>query len=172
MKKNKTEPLYFSEKIISGIRILVIVSSNGIKKVLINPAEEMIETANCTKLRNDDPYLFGVFEQLSEYLSGLRKSFNVPFDIEGTDFQKKVWNELKNIPYGKTLSYKELSERIGNIKSIRAVGKANSQNPLAILIPCHRVIGTSGSLTGYATGLAIKEKLLLLEGVINPKLFD
>ncbi|HQJ46074.1 MAG TPA: MGMT family protein, partial [Ignavibacteriaceae bacterium] len=75
-------------------------------------------------------------------------------------------------PYGKTISYKALSEKIGNVKAIRAVGKANGQNPVAIIVPCHRVIGSDGNLTGYASGLDIKEKLLLLEGAISPDLFD
>ncbi|RPI61177.1 MAG: methylated-DNA--[protein]-cysteine S-methyltransferase, partial [Ignavibacteriales bacterium] len=98
--------------------------------------------------------------------------FDVPLDIEGTDFQKRVWNELRNIPYGKTISYKTLSEKLGDVKAIRAVGKANGQNPIAIIIPCHRVIGANGSLVGYAGGLDIKEKLLHLEGALNPELFD
>lgn len=92
--------------------------------------------------------------------------------MEGTEFQKKVWKELQKISYGKTISYKMLSEKIGNVKAIRAVGKANGENPVAIIVPCHRVIGSNGSLTGYASGLDIKEKLLLLEGAISPDLFE
>lgn len=100
------------------------------------------------------------------------KNFNLPLDLEGTEFQKKVWKELQKISYGKTISYKMLSEKIGNVKAIRAVGKANGENPVAIIVPCHRVIGSNGSLTGYASGLDIKEKLLLLEGAISPDLFE
>lgn len=166
------ESSFYSEEIISGIKIVVITSRKGIKKLFLNPKEKIPELILSTKLHNDDPYLFGIFNQLREFFAGTRKKFDVPLDIEGTEFQKKVWNELKKIPYGKTISYKTLSEKLGDIKAIRAVGKANGQNPIAIIIPCHRVIGSDGSLTGYAGGLAIKEKLLHLEGALNPELFD
>jgi len=167
-----SETNYYSEEIISGIKIAVLVSSKGIKKIFLNPAKEINEFTPATKLRSDDPYLFGIFDQLKEYFAGTRKEFEVPLDVEGTEFQKKVWQQLQKIPYGKTISYKSLSERLGDVKSIRAVGKANGQNPIAIIIPCHRVIGADGSLIGYAGGLLIKEKLLHLEGALNPELFD
>jgi len=167
-----SETNYYSEEIISGIKIAVLVSSKGIKKIFLNPAKEINEFTSATKLRSDDPYLFGIFDQLKEYFAGTRKEFEVPLDLEGTEFQKKVWQQLQKIPYGKTISYKSLSERLGDVKSIRAVGKANGQNPIAIIIPCHRVIGADGSLIGYAGGLLIKEKLLHLEGALNPELFD
>jgi len=163
---------FYSEEIISEINIAVLASSKGIKKIFLNPAKETTELSSATKLRSDDPYLFGIFDQLKEYFAGTRKEFDVPLDIEGTDFQKRVWNELQKIPYGKTISYKTLSEKLGDVKAIRAVGKANGQNPIAIIIPCHRVIGANGNLIGYAGGLAIKEKLLHLEGALNPELFD
>jgi O-6-methylguanine DNA methyltransferase len=167
-----SEIKYYSEETISEINITILASSRGIKKIFFNPAKEITELSSGTKLRSDDPYLFGVFNQLKEYFSGARKEFQVPLDIEGTDFQKRVWQELQNIPYGKTISYKTLSEKLGDVKAIRAVGKANGQNPIPILIPCHRVIGANGTLVGYAGGLAIKEKLLHLEGALNPELFD
>jgi methylated-DNA-[protein]-cysteine S-methyltransferase len=167
-----SETNYYSEEIISGIKIAVLVSSKGIKKIFLNPTKEINEFSSATKLRSDDPYLFGIFDLLKEYFAGTKKEFDVPLDIEGTEFQKKVWEELKKIPYGKTISYKTLAEKLGDVKSIRAVGKANGQNPIAIIIPCHRVIGADGSLIGYAGGLLIKEKLLHLEGALNPELFD
>ncbi|HEX9251693.1 MAG TPA: methylated-DNA--[protein]-cysteine S-methyltransferase [Ignavibacteriaceae bacterium] len=167
-----SETNFYSEETISGINIAVLVSSKGIKKIFLNPKKESQKFSTATKLRSDDPYLFGVFYQLNEYFAGTRKEFEVPLDIEGTDFQKKVWNELQKIPYGKTISYKTLSEKLGDVKAIRAVGKANGQNPVAIIIPCHRVIGANGNLVGYAGGLDIKEKLLHLEGALNPELFD
>lgn len=163
---------YYSEETISGIKIIVLVSRKGIKKLFLNSKEKIPELTSSTKLHNDDPYLFGVFSQLREYFSGERKKFNLPLDLEGTEFQKKVWKELQKISYGKTISYKMLSEKIGNVKAIRAVGKANGENPVAVIVPCHRVIGSNGSLTGYASGLDIKEKLLLLEGAISPDLFE
>ncbi len=167
-----SETSFYSEETIAGIKLAVLASSEGIKKIFLNLKKGSQELSAATKLRSDDPYLFGIFNQLKEYFSGTRKTFDVPLDIEGTDFQKRVWKELQNIPYGKTISYKILAEKLGDVKSIRAVGKANSQNPIAIIIPCHRVIGTDGSLTGYAGGLDIKEKLLHLEGALNPELFD
>jgi len=163
---------YSSEETFNGIKIAVLASSIGIKRIFFNPTKEITELSTATKLRSDDPYLFGIFNQLKEYFAGTRKEFDIPLDIEGTDFQKKVWNELQKIPYGKTISYKSLSEKLGDVKAIRAVGKANGQNPIAIIIPCHRVIGANGTLVGYAGGLAIKEKLLHLEGALNPELFD
>ncbi|MEO5649918.1 MAG: methylated-DNA--[protein]-cysteine S-methyltransferase [Ginsengibacter sp.] len=99
-------------------------------------------------------------QQLDEYFAGKRMQFDFPIRQEGTPFQQKVWGELINIPFGKTISYLALSERIGNVKSIRAVGAANGRNNISIAVPCHRVIGSNGSLTGYAGGLWRKQWLL------------
>ena len=98
--------------------------------------------------------------QLKEYFEGNRTVFNLNLNPQGTEFQKKVWKQLENIPYGKTVSYLELSKQLGDIKAIRAVANANSKNPLWIIIPCHRVIGNDGSLTGYAGGLHRKKWLI------------
>lgn len=101
--------------------------------------------------------------QLEEYLGGKRKAFELPFDVEGTPFQMQVWKELSRIPYGKTVSYRELAKRIKREKAVRAVGTANGKNPLCIIVPCHRVIAADGSLGGYSGGLKLKQKLLELE---------
>jgi methylated-DNA-[protein]-cysteine S-methyltransferase len=98
--------------------------------------------------------------QLKEYFYGYRNHFDFKINPQGTDFQQKVWQELLNIPFGKTMSYLELSKKLGDVKAIRAVASANGRNPLWIVIPCHRVIGTDGSLTGYAGGLWRKKWLL------------
>ncbi|MCL9809648.1 methylated-DNA--[protein]-cysteine S-methyltransferase [Flavobacterium luminosum] len=98
--------------------------------------------------------------QLQEYFEGSRKDFTINLNPQGTDFQKKVWQELLNIPFGKTISYLELSKKLGDVKAIRAVASANGKNPLWIIVPCHRVIGSDGSLTGYAGGLWRKKWLL------------
>lgn len=98
--------------------------------------------------------------QLQEYFAGERKQFDLKLNPQGTEFQKKVWDELREIPYGKTISYMELSLKLGDIKAIRAVAAANGKNPLWIMVPCHRVIGSDGSLTGYAGGLWRKKCLL------------
>jgi methylated-DNA-[protein]-cysteine S-methyltransferase len=166
------EANYYSEETIDGIKITVLVSTQGIKKIILNRKKQDKELLQATKLHSNDPYLFEVFNQLNEYFSGSRKKFDLPLDIDGTEFQKKVWNELKKIPYGKTKSYKYIAEKLGDVKAIRAVGKANGQNPVPILIPCHRVIGSNGKLTGYAGGLDIKEKLLKIEGSRSLELFD
>lgn len=103
--------------------------------------------------------------QLDEYFSGNRKDFTLPLAPEGTTFQRSVWKALQTIPYGQTISYKELAERVENPKACRAVGTANGRNPIAIIIPCHRVIAANGTLGGYAGGLDIKTILLKLEGI-------
>ena len=102
-------------------------------------------------------------QQLSEYLKGERKSFDLPLRMKGTDFQQRVWNALLDIPYGETRSYKQIAEAIGNPKAVRAVGMANNRNPLLIVVPCHRVIGVNGKLVGYGAGIEKKEFLLRLE---------
>lgn len=104
-----------------------------------------------------------VFVQVLEYLAGQRKSFDFPYTLHGTPFQKKVWQALCDIPYGETRSYKQLAEVLGNPKACRAVGMANNRNPMMMVIPCHRVVGANGKLTGYAGGLEMKAALLALE---------
>lgn len=101
--------------------------------------------------------------QLDDYFSGKRKVFDLKLNLKGTDFQKKVWNQLLKIPYGKTVCYLDVATKIKNPKAVRAVGGANNKNPISIIVPCHRVIGKNSSLTGYGGGLAIKKKLLDLE---------
>lgn len=105
--------------------------------------------------------------QLREYFSGRRISFNLPLAPEGTEFQLRVWGRLQDIPYGETISYGELAKRVGNPKASRAVGAANGLNPLPIVIPCHRVIGSNGRLTGFGGGLPTKETLLTLERQVS-----
>lgn len=110
---------------------------------------------------NDTPQILkNCLEELDEYFKGKRKEFTVSCVLSGTIFQKKVWETLREIPFGSTMSYKEVAERIGNPKAVRAVGSANHNNKIAIIIPCHRVIGSSGKLTGYAGGIWRKEWLL------------
>lgn len=101
--------------------------------------------------------------QLDEYIQGKRTTFSLPFKLTGTPFQLAVWKELQNIPYGQTTSYKEIAQKINKPKAYRAVGMANNKNPLPIIIPCHRVIGSNGKLIGYAGGLKLKNYLLELE---------
>lgn len=102
-------------------------------------------------------------KQIEEYLDGKRREFDLPLDPIGTEFQKRVWRELGKIPYGKTCSYKDIAIKLKNEKACRAVGTANGQNPLSLIVPCHRVIASNGALAGYAGGLERKKKLLELE---------
>lgn len=114
-------------------------------------------------LNNETPLIREGAKQLFGYLKGDRKIFDLPLETEGTPFQIAAWKALLTIPYGETRSYKQMAEQTGNVKAVRAIGMANNRNPIAIVIPCHRVIGANGKLVGYGGGLHIKEWLLSLE---------
>lgn len=130
------------------------------------PEEEYANDPAVERVRK--PALFReAAAQLNAYFRGERTAFDLPLEPEGTPFQNEVWSELRNIPHGETISYAELAERVGRKGSFRAVGAANGRNPLPIVIPCHRVIGSNGKLTGYAGGIEAKKKLLELEGALN-----
>jgi len=113
--------------------------------------------------QGETPLIKKAAAQLREYFDGKRKTFDLPLAPRGTEFQLTVWKALQAIPYGKTCSYGQLADKIGNPKACRAVGMANNRNPITIIIPCHRVIGSNGNLTGYAGGLDLKDKLIMLE---------
>lgn len=113
------------------------------------------------------PVLRQAVEELREYFAGERREFTLPLAPAGTPFQQQVWAALREIPYGATCSYGRIAGRIGRPKACRAVGMANNRNPIAIVVPCHRVVGASGALVGYAAGLEVKEKLLALESMNN-----
>ena len=133
---------------------------NGISKIHVMNEDVEISTKIPKELKE-------AVLQLQDYFDGKRTSFTFPLNPSGTDFQKKVWNELLHIPFGKTCSYLDLSKKLGDAKAIRAVASANGKNPLWIVVPCHRVIGTNGSLTGYAGGLWRKKWLLEHENPIK-----
>jgi methylated-DNA-[protein]-cysteine S-methyltransferase len=126
---------------------------NGIVSVIVLNSEEQV-SVKIPKVLND------CVLQLNQYFEGSREQFSLKLNPKGTAFQNKVWDALLNIPFGKTTSYLQLSKQLGDVKAIRAVANANGKNPLWIIIPCHRVIGTDGSLTGYAGGLHRKQWLL------------
>ena len=113
--------------------------------------------------KEDAAFFVEVIRQLNAYFAGELREFEIPLLMLGTDFQKQVWKALLTIPYGETMSYGELAKKIGEPKAVRAVGAANGQNPIPIIVPCHRVIGSDGSLTGFGGGLENKKKLLELE---------
>ena len=114
-------------------------------------------------VKKNTPLITEAINQLTQYFEGKRQTFDLPLKLNGTVFQKKVWEALQRIPYGQVWSYKRLAEEIGNPKACRAVGMANNRNPISIVVPCHRVIGSDGSLVGYATGVKKKRYLLDLE---------
>lgn len=116
--------------------------------------------------RKNNEHTTECLKQLHDYFNKERKTFSVPLDLIGTNFQKRVWNELLNIPYGKTISYLQLAVKLGDKKCIRAAGTANGRNPVSIIVPCHRVIGSNGDLVGYGGGLDKKKFLLEHEGVL------
>jgi len=118
---------------------------------------------NATYIEHSSKVVEKTIVQMQEYFAGERKEFNIPLLMVGSNFQKSVWRELMQIPYGSTTSYLELAKKLGNKKAVRAVASANGANAIAILIPCHRIIGRSGELVGYAGGLPAKKKLLELE---------
>ncbi|NLJ32011.1 MAG: methylated-DNA--[protein]-cysteine S-methyltransferase [Clostridiales bacterium] len=121
------------------------------------------ETRTDSFCETETPLLKEAARQLGEYFSGARTAFSLPLSLSGTDFQLSAWEALRAIPYGETRSYKQIAEQIGRPNACRAVGMANHRNPVMILVPCHRVIGTDGGLTGYAGGLDVKRYLLDLE---------
>ena len=147
------------------VRYAFYESSFGLLKIGAEDNEicyiKVSEEADC---KNESCELTDkAFREIEEYVSGSRKAFDLPFKMKGTPFQIKVWQELCRIPYGKTASYKEIAERIGNPKAARAVGTANHNNPLWIIVPCHRVVSVSGKLNGYAGDIELKRKLLQTE---------
>ena len=136
--------------------------SAGIIKIIFS--EEYVLSVSFSDIikENDkgSEVLDKALKQMNEYFSGERKKFDLPLYFEGTEFQKSVWNELRKIPYGTTVSYKDIAEGINNEKAVRAVGNANNKNKIMIIVPCHRVIGKNGKLVGFAGGLDKKEFLL------------
>lgn len=130
----------------------IVGDENGISEISVL-SEGAVTTEIPTQLKE-------CVSQLREYFDGQRNHFDFKLNPQGTDFQQRVWQELLNIPFGKTMSYLDLSKKLGDVKAIRAVASANGKNPLWIVVPCHRIIGTNGSLTGYAGGLWRKKWLL------------
>ena len=144
-------------------KLKLVASSNAMVAVLWErerPNRVKLDTAT---LAPQHPILLETERQLVEYFSGGRTEFDLPLQPDGSEFQKKVWRALREIPFGQTRSYLDLARAIGSSKAARAVGTANSKNPLSIIVPCHRVVGSDGSLTGFAGGIETKAALLGLE---------
>ena len=149
----------------SPIGPLTIVERDGALVAILMDGPKRPPLAADAWGRRVDDALPEATRQLGEYFAGQRDAFDLPLAPTGTDFQRQVWGALAEIPYGETRSYGDIARAIGKPSASRAVGAANGRNPLSIIVPCHRVIGQSGSLTGYAGGLPIKQALLKLEGI-------
>jgi methylated-DNA-[protein]-cysteine S-methyltransferase len=151
-------------KVESPIGELLLVSDGkDLIRVSMDKQKYATEIGDDWEEKKDIPALKLAAEQLKSYFAGLLDHFDLPIAFRGTEFQNKVWSELTKIPFGQTISYGELARRVGSPKASRAVGLANGKNPIAIIVPCHRVIGANGTLTGYGGGLPRKKKLLELE---------
>jgi methylated-DNA-[protein]-cysteine S-methyltransferase len=150
-------------------KLTLIGSDNGLAAILWENDNPGRVRAKAEIEDDKHPVLVETEQQLTEYFAGKRQFFNLALDPIGTDFQREVWTALAGIPYGETRTYMQIALQLGNPKAVRAVGAANGRNPISIILPCHRVIGTSGALTGFAGGLEAKAALLSLEGVKNSK---
>ncbi len=159
-------PKYFFKFVSSPVDELKLVASDkGLTAIVWADKQPNKTKVPLARENPKHPMLLRTEKQLSEYFAQKRTKFDLPLDLQGTDFQKKVWKALLNIPYGKTVSYADVAQKIGKPKAVRAVGNANNRNPICIVAACHRVVSSSGALTGYAGGLDTKAALLTLESV-------
>lgn len=156
-------PILYTTDYRSPLGRLVLEGDGHVLTRLRLPGEKAAMGDDVQRIRDRQPFR-DVIAQLDEYFAGTRRKFDLPLAPRGTPFQLKVWRELRKIPYGRTITYATLARRAGNAAACRAVGAANGRNPLPIIVPCHRVIGSDGSLTGFGGGIAAKRQLLELEG--------
>ncbi len=159
--------MYYTKFETTFCDVILAGDNKGLSFLHLETNEEQRKFEIDSKWIKNDNYFEQDKAQILEYFENKRKTFNLKINPKGTDFQQKVWNALIKIPYGKTLTYKDIAIMIGNKNASRAVGMANSKNPIPLIIPCHRVIGANGELTGFAPGLALKEKLINLERTHN-----
>ena len=157
-----SSPMYYATMDSPMGPLCLAGTEHGLVRVDFQQGDRPVET-NAT-WQEDSGILADGVRQLREYFSGARHDFSLALAPDGTPFQQRVWEELRRIPYGVTITYRELAQRLGMANGARAVGTANGRNPIAIIIPCHRVIGADGRLRGYASGLPIKHRLLQHEG--------
>ena len=146
-------------RFVDDLTLRLVASESGIRAIEFPPAKPVDG-----RRQDANPFLREAASQLHAYFARNLRQFDIPLDLQGTDFQKSVWRELEKIPYGETRSYAQIAAAIGTPQAVRAVGAANGSNPVAIVVPCHRVIGSGGRLTGYGGGLPLKKRLLELEG--------
>jgi methylated-DNA-[protein]-cysteine S-methyltransferase len=145
--------------VVDDLKLRLVASNLGIRAVQFLPCAQVDGRHN-----SQNQFLGQLTRELEEYFASKLRIFRTPLDMQGTEFQLAVWRQLQEIPYGQTRSYAQIAEAIGRPQAIRAVGAANGSNPVAIVVPCHRVIGANGKLTGYGGGLPLKKRLLELEG--------
>jgi methylated-DNA-[protein]-cysteine S-methyltransferase len=147
-------------------RLILVADDLGLRRILFaneDLTSKGLRDEDAPEVEGPDELLDATVSQLGEYFAGDRRDFDLPLHLEGTDFQKQAWRALAGIPYGETISYGRQAEAIGRPGAFRAVGSANGQNPIPIVLPCHRVVGADGSLTGFGGGIDIKQQLLDLE---------
>ena len=163
-KKGETKMTLFYKEMKSPVgQLKLVASSNALIAVLWQEERPNRVKLGTMNLDPQHPILIEAERQISEYFVGERIDFDLPLQIDGTEFQRKVWRALREIPFGETKSYQDLARAVGSPKASRAVGAANGKNPLSIVVPCHRVVGADGALTGFAGGLETKAALLALE---------
>tara|TARA_Y100001970_G_C14151023_1_gene812722 strand:+ start:951 stop:1466 length:516 start_codon:yes stop_codon:yes gene_type:complete len=159
---------HLCQELSTPIGNLTLVSTRvGLRAVLWPDDTDRVALPHQLIASTTDPILAKAATQLEQYFAKERTDFDVPLDLQGTDFQQEAWKALARIPYGETWTYKQQAELLGRPKAVRAIGAANGKNPVSIVLPCHRVIGTNGSLTGFAGGLDTKKQLLLFEGALS-----
>jgi methylated-DNA-[protein]-cysteine S-methyltransferase len=164
-RQRRMQMTYFSKTIESPVGELTLVASDkGLAAILWENDDPLRVRLSSVVEDKNHPVLLETERQLKDYFAGKRTSFSLKLDFKGTEFQKKVWAALLTIPFGETRSYGQIAKQIKNPKAVRAVGAANGKNPISIVAPCHRVIGSNGKLTGFAGGLDVKSRLLALEG--------
>lgn len=160
--------IHWSRTVDSPLGSLTLVASaKGLRAVLYPGSATPTKLPTQITEDPDQPVLCQAAQQITEYFTGQRTNFNLPLDLRGTPFQMAVWRSLSSIPYGSTLSYSQQATHLGRPKAIRAIGRALGCNPIPIILPCHRIIGTNGMLVGYSGGLHFKRSLLHLEGALN-----
>ena len=170
-KRDRISRRHVSKRMPSPVGTLLLVATDeGLSAILWENDRPSRVPVHVDAEDEHHPVLVETERQLQEYFDGRRKRFTLKLDVTGTPFQRKVWNALLTIPFGETRSYGEIARQIGSPRAVRAVGAANGRNPLSIVAPCHRVIGSTGHLTGFAAGLDTKAYLLALEGTNPPAL--
>ena len=170
MKATKEKPTTYSCKTTKSPvgKLRLVASDRGLSAILWENDDPKRVRLSPLAENKEHPLLLEAERQLNEYFAGKRKTFSLKFDFAGTEFQKQVWLALATIPFGETRSYGQIARQVGHPKAVRAVGAANGKNPISIIVPCHRVIGSNGQLTGFAGGLETKASLLRIEAEKQP----